>query len=430
MTAFLERRAFDLPPTWQSFPGGVIFFMLSQKAPETTPEMRETVSHLVARYFVVHLLAELRKPDDVLLEDYKNLPVRKITQGILDRVRIEFGLGEENLPAENLFKRWCEINGMFGYDDSAFIGYNQIFLPRILDLRDGTDDSQGLLFDAMIGTFDRFDYEKQGFTVSFFLNSESTMRELLREVVWKSGMTDPEAGDFLILSQSQGYQTAMYEYFEGVLKKALAENIRLLNGILPHQVANELKENGHVEPVSFEDAAVVFTDFESFSQFAKQLEPAEIIQRLDTYFTEFDRISAAHGLEKIKTIGDSYMAVAGVPEAHEDPVRAACDAALEFVEASDRISAPAGPEGWNIRIGIHAGPLVAGVIGKQKFSYDVWGATVNFASRMESGGAPGRINVSAEVHRRVEKYYRWENRGPQPVKNLGKAEMFFLLGKK
>jgi adenylate cyclase/guanylate cyclase len=121
--------------------------------------------------------------------------------------------------------------------------------------------------------------------------------------------------------------------------------------------------------------------------------------------------------------------VAGVPQAVKDPVRAACDAALDFVEASDRISASVGPDGWNIRIGIHAGPLVAGVIGRQKFSYDVWGTTVNLASRMESSGAPGRINVSSEIHRRAEPLYRWEARGPQPVKGLGTADMFYLLGK-
>src|SRR5882757_8599535 len=113
--------------------------MLNAKAPAATPELRRTVSRLVARYFLVHLQAELRKPDEVLLEDYKDLPVREITQGIADRVRIEFNIPEdEALPTHNLFQRWCEINGMFGYEDSAFIGYNQIFLPRLLDLRDGT----------------------------------------------------------------------------------------------------------------------------------------------------------------------------------------------------------------------------------------------------------------------------------------------------
>jgi class 3 adenylate cyclase len=396
-----------------------------------TTTVRHVVAHLLATYFLLHLLAEVEKPDEVLLEDYKDLPVRAITRSLIDRVRREFAISADaKLPAENIFKTWCRLNGKFDYEDSAFVGYNQIFLPRLLDLRDGTEESQKAFFGAMRAAFDGFDYEKQGFTVAFFLNSESNMRELLREAVRKNLPEWAEAGDHLVLSQSGAFQTAMYEYFEDALKVALAENVRLLNGILPEQVAAELKRNGFVEPVYFTDAAVIFTDFESFSQYTKHLAPAEVIRRLDAYFTEFDRISAAHGLEKIKTIGDSYMAVAGVPELHNDPVRAACDAALEISEASQRISDQAGPEGWKIRIGIHSGPLVAGVIGKQKFSYDVWGATVNFASRMESSGAPGRINVSADVHAEVEPYYLWEARGPQPVKNLGRAEMFFLLGKK
>jgi class 3 adenylate cyclase len=255
------------------------------------------------------------------------------------------------------------------------------------------------------------------------------MRELMREKVRRDLVDMEEEADRLVLVQSGAYQTAMYEFFEGILKTALSENIRLLHGILPHQVANELKAKGSVKPVFFKDAAVIFTDFEGFSQATEHLQPEEVIWRLDTYFTAFDKVTAKFGLEKIKTIGDSYMAVAGVPEQHKDPVRAACDAALEIKAESDRISEEAGEEGWNVRIGIHSGPLVAGVIGKQKFSYDVWGATVNFASRMESSGAPGRINVSADVHSRVEPCYRWEARGPQPVKNLGTAEMFFLLGK-
>ena len=393
--------------------------------------LRRTVSRFIAGYFLLHLLAEVAKPDEVLLEDYKDLPVREMTKDLIAHVRREFSITETDpLPVENIFKRWCELNGKFGYEDSAFVGYNQIFFPRLLDLRDGTIDSQELLFRTMRAAFDRFDYEKQGFTVSFFLNSESTMRELMREVVRKNLPHFEEEADYLVLSQSGALQTAMYEYFEGVLKSALADNVRLLNGILPIQVANELKRNGFVKPVYFKDAAVIFTDFEGFSQFTEHLEPAQVIHRLDTYFSEFDRISAAHGLEKIKTIGDSYMAVAGVPESHASPVRAACDAALEIREASERISKLVGPDGWNIRIGIHAGPLVAGVIGKQTFSYDVWGATVNFASRMESSGAPGRINVSADVYSRVEPCYLWEARGPQPVKHLGTAEMYFLLGKR
>lgn len=399
----------------------------------TTPslDVRHAVARLIATYFLVHLEAEMAKPDKVVFEDYPELPIRKITGAWIERVRREFAIGkDEKLPTENIFARWCAINGKFAYEDSGLFGYNEMFLPRILDLRDGTAESQEQFFNATRNRFDQFDYEKQGYTVSFFLNSESNMRELIRDVVRKYLPQWGKAADEIVLRQSAAFQTAMYEYFEAILKTALADNVRLLNGILPETVATELKRNGFVEPVYFTDAAVIFTDFEGFSQFTEHLPPAEIIRRLDAYFSEFDRISAVYGLEKIKTIGDSYMAVAGVPELHDDPVRAACDAALEICETSQRISALAGPEGWNIRIGIHAGPLVAGVIGKQKFSYDVWGATVNFASRMESSGAPGRINVSADVHSEVKPYYLWEARGPQPVKHLGTAEMYFLLGKK
>jgi class 3 adenylate cyclase len=404
---------------------------LVASAPASTTAVRHAVARLIATHFLLHLEAELLKPDEVLLEDYPDLPIREITKTWIERLRREFAIGEEEkLPAKNIFKKWCEMNGKFAYEDSGLFGYNEMFLSRLLDLRDGTAESQKQFFDTTRKRFDQFDYEKEGYTVSFFLNSESNMRELLREAVRRHLPGLGKEADKIVLSQSAAFQTAMYEYFEGVLKTALAENVRLLNGILPQQVATELKSTGHVKPVHFQDAAVIFTDFEGFSHFAEHLTPAEVIRRLDAYFSEFDRISAAHGLEKIKTIGDSYMAVAGVPELHDDPVRAACDAALEICETSELISSLVGPDGWHIRIGIHAGPLVAGVIGKQKFSYDVWGATVNFASRMESSGEPGRINVSAEVHSRVEPYYRWQARGPQPVKHLGTAEMYFLIGKK
>jgi len=253
---------------------------------------------------------------------------------------------------------------------------------------------------------------------------------LLRAAVRRHLPEMADEADRLVLTQSRQHQIAMYEYFEGILKEVLAENVRLLHGILPEKIADELKKNGNVQPVLFDEAAVLFTDFEKFSQIAARLAPCTVIDRLDAYFSEFDQIVERHGLEKIKTIGDSYMAVAGVPEKHADAIRAVCDAALEIREASNRISQSIGADSWNIRIGLHVGPLIAGVIGRRKFSYDVWGATVNFASRMESSGEPGQINVSAELHARAEPWYDFQPRGLQPVKRLGEAEMFFLLGRK
>ena len=399
------------------------------KHPSPNAEARQAVARLVGKFFLRHLLEEVQKPEAVLQEDYPSLPVRALTYEMIARVQSELQISPgEPLPEFNIFETWCALNGKFEYADSALFGYNRIFLPGVLELRDGTPEGRERHHTAMRRAFDNFDYEKEGFTVSFFLNAEGTMRELLREAVREHLPELGMMGEEIIVVQSRAFQTAMYEYFEGVLKATLADNVRLLHGILPQQVASELKQNGFVKPVFFPEAAVIFTDFESFSQVTSQLPPAEVIRRLDTYFSEFDRITVAYGLEKIKTIGDSYMAVAGVPEYHDEPVRAACDAALEILAASQRISARV--NGWNIRIGIHVGPLVAGVIGRQKFSYDVWGATVNLASRMESSGAPGRINVSADVHARVKDYYEWEARGAQPIKRLGTAEMFFLVGKK
>jgi class 3 adenylate cyclase len=396
-----------------------------------TAAMRESMAHRIARFYLLHLEAEIAKPDEVLFEVHHDKPVRQILSDLVQRTRAEFGIEpDEPLPAENLFERWCTINGKWDYATSAFIAYDSLFFARLVDLREGTLQSREKVFATMAKGFGSFDYEKLGFSISFFLESESIMRELLRQAVREHLPALGEPADEILLGQSRAYQSGMSEYFEGVLRATLADNVRLLHGILPQEVAGELKRNGFVEPVFFDDAAVIFTDFERFSHFAAQLEPAEVLRRLDLYFSEFDRITAAHGLEKIKTIGDSYMAVAGIPKPHADPVRAACDAALEINEASERFSNEEGAQGWKIRIGIHAGPLIAGVIGKKKFSYDVWGATVNFASRMESSGEPGRINVSAEIQARVAPFYHWEARGLQPVKRLGTAEMFFLLGKK
>jgi len=403
---------------------------MSRAAISGNESLRHDVARVLARHFLVHLQAEIRKPDEVLYEVFPDWPVRDMMTDLARRLPLEFGFSADDpLPEENLWEIWTARNGTFTYEGSAFITYNLFFFHRLLDLRDGTPESREEMFDVMRRGFASFDYEKRGFTVAFFLDTESIMRDVLRETVRKYFTEQAAEADALVLVQSRMFQTGMFEYFEGLLKTTLAENVRLLNNILPDPVVDELKKNGHVEPVHFQDTAVLFTDFEKFSVLTEHMAPAEVLRRLDLYFTEFDRISAKYGMEKIKTIGDSYMAVAGVPEPHPKPVEAACDAALEILEASNRLSAQFGQAGWKIRIGIHCGPLMAGVIGKKKFSYDVWGATVNFASRMESSGEPGRINVSSDLQTRAGQNYLWEPRGPQPVKRLGTAEMFFLTGK-
>jgi len=420
----------DLPQSW--FGEDALLQLRQEEDPRPTYaeafscDVRKAVGLLFARHFLVHLHAELQKPDDILQQDYDDIPGRTATLELLRRTRLEFpGAEDTPLPEQNLFKVWAEMENQYKYEELAFVGYGYIYFHRLLDLRDGSPRSLERLLGVMRAVFNKFDYRGEHIPVSRFLHLENIMRFLMVQITEQSLPDIRYDARNLVALQSRVYQRDMFEYFEGVLDSTLAENVRLLHGILPEEVATELKRNGRVAPNYVPDAAVLFTDFEHFSVSAERLLPEQIVEQLDAYFSAFDEIAARHGLEKIKTIGDSYMAVAGVPQPHPEPVNAACAAALEILAASEKIS---GSHGWKIRIGLHVGPLVAGVIGKQKFSYDVWGATVNFASRMESSGAPGRINVSAAFHARAPKTYKWEARGQQPVKGLGTAEMYFLLG--
>jgi class 3 adenylate cyclase len=150
---------------------------------------------------------------------------------------------------------------------------------------------------------------------------------------------------------------------------------------------------------------------------------------LNAVFHEFDDLAEKHGLEKIKTIGDAYMVAGGVPEPRGDHVEAVAEMALEMIAALARLKTPTG-DPLALRIGIQTGPVVAGVIGKKKFTYDLWGDTVNTASRMESHGSPGKIHVTQAVHERLEGRYAFEERGPLPVKGKGEMVTYFLTGRR
>ncbi|MCA9688622.1 MAG: FIST C-terminal domain-containing protein [Myxococcales bacterium] len=205
----------------------------------------------------------------------------------------------------------------------------------------------------------------------------------------------------------------------------------LLLNILPRDVADELKRTGHVEPVFYSAVTVLFTDFKGFTQIASTLSPRALIDALDHFFSRFDQIAGEHGLEKLKTIGDAYMAAAGIPRVREshavDAVAAAWDI-QRFMAQENRARIEGGREPWPLRIGIHTGPLMAGVIGSKKFAYDIWGDTVNIASRLETSGQPGRINISRATHELVADRFRCSPRGVLPIKNAGSIEMFFVDG--
>lgn len=207
-------------------------------------------------------------------------------------------------------------------------------------------------------------------------------------------------------------------------EKELSE--RLLLNILPEPIAERLKKSHGVIVDHFDEATVLFADLVGFTPFAAQHSPEEVIEVLNHIFSQFDVLADAHRLEKIKTIGDAYMVVAGVPMPRPDHAHAIAEMSIAMQAFIGEIEGGR----FQVRIGIHTGPVVAGVIGRKKFSYDLWGDTVNLASRMESQGEPGRIQVSTETYGLLRDGYRFEKRGSTDFKGRGRMETYWLTGKR
>lgn len=206
----------------------------------------------------------------------------------------------------------------------------------------------------------------------------------------------------------------------------------LLRNILPEETALELKQNGKVKAKKFDQVTVMFTDFERFTHYAENLSPEKLVESVDFYFSKFDKIIEKHGLEKIKTLGDAYMCAGGLPFPVKNHVQSMLLAAFEirdFVANSKQNNGQDNTR-FNVRIGMNTGPVVAGVVGIKKFAYDIWGDTVNVASRMESSSISGEINVSENTYVLIKDDFDCEYRGRIKVKNRGMMKMYFVKGLK
>jgi class 3 adenylate cyclase len=208
---------------------------------------------------------------------------------------------------------------------------------------------------------------------------------------------------------------------------ALAQSDGLLLNVLPRSIAERLKRDPGVIAERFEEVTVLFADVADFTPFAERTSPERVVGVLDEIFSAFDRLTQERGLEKIKTIGDAYMVAGGLPEPRPDHAEAVAGLALEMQAQLARVCDALGL-GLTIRIGIDSGPVVAGVIGRHKFSYDLWGDTVNTASRMESHGLPGRIQVTDATYRRLRARFDFEERGEIEIKGKGRLRTFLLVG--
>lgn len=203
----------------------------------------------------------------------------------------------------------------------------------------------------------------------------------------------------------------------------------LLLNILPHETAEELKQNGAAKSRSFDQVTVMFTDFRNFTVAAERLSPKELVDEIHEYFSMFDQITSKYNIEKIKTIGDSYMCAGGIPQTSSTHPTDVVNAALEiqgYMQKKKQELEANGKLFFELRLGIHTGPVVAGIVGTKKFAYDIWGDTVNVASRMESSGTVGKVNVSGATYALIKDQFICEYRGKVQAKNKGDVDMYFV----
>lgn len=237
-------------------------------------------------------------------------------------------------------------------------------------------------------------------------------------------------------------ETGKFLYFEGITiditerKKAEDELMRerkkserLLLNVLPQTIAERLKRESHPIAETFSEVSVLFADLVNFTNLSAQIPAKELVSLLNQIFSLFDRLAEHHGLEKIKTIGDAYMAAAGLPHTKMNHAQAVADMALDMQQAIAQFFSPNG-EAFQLRIGLNTGPVIAGVIGTKRLTFDLWGDAVNVASRMESQGEPGRIQVTAETYEILQNEYEFEKRGTMFVKGKGEMTTYWLVGRK
>jgi adenylate cyclase len=213
------------------------------------------------------------------------------------------------------------------------------------------------------------------------------------------------------------------------LRSEQAKSENLLLNILPRSIAEKLKDNSQTIADQFTSASILFADVVDFTPWSQRRGPAEVVGMLDHLFSHFDVLAERHDLEKIKTIGDCYMVAAGVPTPRPDHARAMVLMALDMIEAM-RSSDEVGHLGLELRIGINSGPVVAGVIGRKRFLYDLWGDAVNTASRMESQGTPGRIQITRATYELIADEFECEPRGTISVKGKGEMEVWYVVGRR
>ena len=270
---------------------------------------------------------------------------------------------------------------------------------------------------SAIGTICTVDFERREISIS----QQEALRRLSRQVVTQLELRRA----LLEMDQAVKTRDEMYTDLQAERKKSDS----LMEKILPKNIADEIKTNGKVEPKYFDEASIMFCDLVGFTKLTETLPPKTLVELLDQIFCKFDSIAIKYDIEKIKTIGDAYMCVSGINNNKDKHAENLCSMALEvrdYLEKSNIQREKLRMPRWDMRVGIHTGPVIAGVVGENKFTFDVWGDAVNIAALMEQNSDAGRINISESTHYRVNDKFIVEDRGKIASLKKGDMKMFFL----
>jgi adenylate cyclase len=347
----------------------------------------------------------------------------------IKRKQAEVALAESEERYRDLFEnatdliQSCALNGQFLYVNRAWretLGYSEAEVKKknLFDILH--PDCQG---DCLKSLSRVIAGEKLNRVTAAFVSKDGKKISVEGNINCKFVEGKPVATRAIFRDITERLQA------EAALRYQQEQTERLLLNILPEPIADRLKQQASTIAEDFSEVSVMFADIVGFTQIASRLTPIDLIDLLNQIFSTFDRLSEKHGLEKIKTVGDAYMVVGGLPVRRDDHAEAIAEMALDMQDAIAQFRQETEKE-FNIRIGINTGPVVAGVIGIKKFSYDLWGDTVNIASRMESHGIPGKIQVTAATYERLQEQYLFEKRGVIPVKGKGEMTTYFLKGRK
>ena len=392
------------------------------EAEDTIPEEHERI--LNPKWNEVWFSANVSPmPGNCVIWVARNITGRKLAEAALRQAEEKYRSIFEN-AAEGIFQttfdgRYLSVNPalarMYGYSDAEEMMTHLTDVEQQLYVHPNrrTQFIAALEEHGAVSNFEAQVYRKDG-TIIWTSQNARTVRDTQGRLLYYEGTVA---------------DITQRKFAEEALRVEQQKSERLLLNILPESIAERLKQDQHSIADRFEEVTILFADIVDFTKLAAQISATKLVNLLNEIFCTFDQITLAYGLEKIKTIGDSYMVVGGLPTLRSDHAEAIAEMALAMQQEIAYFQRDDG-EPFHIRIGIHTGPVVAGVIGMKKFAYDLWGDTVNVASRMESQGMPGKIQVTKATYERLKDKYSFERRGAIAVKGKGEMITYWLTGRK